>query len=203
MRKRFRFSLFLLAALSCVKFSSPSAAATLIIDSSGRLIGATGIDVGGSLYDASFREGTCIALFHGCDEAHDFEFQTQTAALLASQALLDQVLIDGDLGLFDSDPLATFGCEFLFDNSCGIATPYALSEGLFGPTIDVGYTVNRVGFDQAIHLYFGFSITDDTAQIPAEVFAVWTAVPEPGMGLLRSLGLTVLAARRPDARAHA
>ena len=52
----------------------------------------------GNLYDVQFLDGSCISLFNGCDDVSDFTFQTQAAAILASQALLDQVLLDGGGG---------------------------------------------------------------------------------------------------------
>jgi len=62
------------------------------------------VAAGGPLYNVEFLDGTCIDLYSGCDEVSDFTFQSFGAAQLASQALLDQVFIDGVDGLFDSDP---------------------------------------------------------------------------------------------------
>jgi len=70
----------------------------------GQLLGASSVDAGGTLYNVEFLDGTCIDLYSGCDEVSDFTFQSFGAAQLASQALLDQVFIDGVDGLFDSDP---------------------------------------------------------------------------------------------------
>ena len=69
----------------------------------------------GNLYDVQFLDGTCIGLYNGCDEISDFTFQTQSSAALASQALLDQVFLDGPLGNFDSDPTLTFGCSSFYE----------------------------------------------------------------------------------------
>ena len=52
-------------------------------------------NVDGSLYDFEFLDGTCVALFSGCDDISDFTFSTVAAATLASQALLDQVRLNG------------------------------------------------------------------------------------------------------------
>jgi hypothetical protein len=53
--------------LVSIVLSSAASAATLIVDSNGILTGATGVNVGGTLYDVEFVDGSCIALFDGCD----------------------------------------------------------------------------------------------------------------------------------------
>ena len=90
---------------------SAEASAILIVDSNGILLGATGVTVDGAPYDVEFLDGTCVAVFSGCDVASDFQFQTQGAAGVAAQALLDQVLLDGPLGQFDSSPALTNDCS--------------------------------------------------------------------------------------------
>ena len=83
-------------------FAPAASAATLTMDASGILIGATGVTVGGTLYDVVFVDTTCIAAFSGCDSNTDFTFTTESAAISAAQALLDQVFLDGASGNFDS-----------------------------------------------------------------------------------------------------
>lgn len=110
-------TLFTAAAMAIGLSSAPSFAATLIVDGSGQLRGAAGVDVGGTLYDVTFREGTCTALFDGCDDPSDFTFTTLTDAQAASQALLNQVFIDGPAGNFVS-PSLTFGISPLSARMC-------------------------------------------------------------------------------------
>jgi hypothetical protein len=87
------------------------------------LTGAIGVAVDGILYDVTFQDGTCIALFSGCDENSDFAFQTRDAALLASGALRDQVF--GGFfasGVYDDDPELVQGIS---SNEYGaIITPF-------------------------------------------------------------------------------
>ena len=82
--------LTLILALAVPFVSSSAFAATLNIVG-GQLMGASNVLVGGNSYDVQFIEGTCIDLYNGCDEASDFTFQTEAAAILASQALHEQV----------------------------------------------------------------------------------------------------------------
>ena len=70
-------------------------------------------------------DGTCIALFNGCDDVSDFTFQMEASAILASQALLNQVFLDGVLGNFDSSPELMAGCENT--GRCISATPYGFN----------------------------------------------------------------------------
>ena len=100
---------FVLAAVLVLMASGAQAATLNVIG--GQLMGASDVLVDGSLYDVQFLDGTCIDLYNGCDEASDFTFQTFAASLLASQALLDQVFLDGVSGLFDSVPNLTAGCN--------------------------------------------------------------------------------------------
>lgn len=84
-------------------FSISSAnAAILNVDASGQLLGAAGVDVGGTLYDVTFMDGSCADVFSGCNEAGDFTFQTEVSATAASAALFGQVLLDVPQGGFDS-----------------------------------------------------------------------------------------------------
>jgi hypothetical protein len=100
-------------AVVLVLMSSGAQAATLNVVG-GQLIGASGVDVGGTQYDVAFGDGSCIFLFSGCDEDSDFAFQSLADGLLGAQALADQVFnSDSILGSFDSDPGLTLGCHGL------------------------------------------------------------------------------------------
>ena len=68
-------SLLLVAAtLLIVGTSTPPALAAIINFDGvlGKVVGATGVDVDGVLYDVKFDQGTCIALFSNCDDPTDF-----------------------------------------------------------------------------------------------------------------------------------
>jgi hypothetical protein len=114
-------------------------AAVILVDASGLLTGATGVMVNGTAYDVSFQGGSCNAVFNGCDPSLDFLFTSGASALVASQALLDQVFLgenhgveDGDPsgpGFFDSHPGLTRGCPLGDFNVCIALTPYSFSSG--------------------------------------------------------------------------
>lgn len=165
---------------------SISAQAAVLQVSAGELTGALGVNVNGTFYDVEFVEGTCAALFSGCDSPDDFTFTTAPAAELASQALLDQVVLDGPAGNFDSIPALTLGCEA---STCSVRTPYSDFVGFVG-LYQYGAAVNTGSADVA---GIGFSgITNDSTVEPGIVFAIWSpaaAVPEPGMLSLLTLGL--------------
>lgn len=42
-----------------------------LLNSTGALIGAKGVNVAGTLYDVTFEGGTCASIFSGCDAASD------------------------------------------------------------------------------------------------------------------------------------
>jgi len=56
------------------------------VNGSGILTGATGVNVGGTFYNVEFVEGTCAALFDGCDSVNDFDFTMEADAVAASRA---------------------------------------------------------------------------------------------------------------------
>lgn len=89
---------------------APSANAVTLNVVGGQLLGASNVLVDGDIYDVEFVDGTCIALFDGCNSPSDFAFTNSGSAALAAQALLDQVFVDGGAGQFDPDPALTTGC---------------------------------------------------------------------------------------------
>jgi len=191
-------------------YSVISNSATLVV-SNGVLMGATGVDVNGTLYDVSFLDGTCIELYNGCNENTDFPF-TNPADLndnillgAAMQALLDQVFIDSPQGTFDSQPNLMNGCNV--PGGCRVFTPLwanvaANSVGVFSAFNSVQEFRDDIGSG-------GGSRTFDTRPVPGvvediSVYAVWngaTVVPVPsavwlfGSGLI---GLVGLAKRKRD-----
>lgn len=119
-------------------FAPPASAATPDVVA-GELLGASMVNVEGVLYDVEFAEGTCISVFDGCDSTDDFAFTDLATVDLASQALLDQVFLDGAEGSFDTELTTTFGCTS--ETICSAQTPYSL------PDIDhmgVGIALNYV-----------------------------------------------------------
>jgi hypothetical protein len=160
--------------------------ATLLVEN-GELIGATGVQVNGRLYDVEFVDGSCIDLYGGCNSPSDFVFPDRASATLAAQALLDRVLIDGPAGAFDGNPRLTRGCEFgpLF-NLCVMATPFDVNP-------------ERVFTMKAYNWSNGWDGLEMNAYEPfndfADVYttwAYWSAVPEPGTFVLLVCGLAGL-----------
>ena len=173
--------------------STSQATLILDIDANGNLLGAKNVLVGSTLYDVGFYDGTCIALFGGCDSQSDFTFITQADALLASTALLDLVFLNVLGGDFDTDPSLTNGCSILF---CRAHTVYQLDSN--------GFIVDSVAAEND-DVSDGFwlngiqNINADYSAFGAEVYAVWERsvnVPEPSTLAVFALGMIGLALRR-------
>lgn len=168
-----------------------SHAATLQIDNSGQLLGADDVDVGGVLYDVDFLDGSCTALFDGCDASDDFTFTTEVAAQTASTALLTQVFQDGPSGNFASDPSLTTGCET--SPVCNVFTPFETSGTNVGV---IGY-FNTLGSFEIVLAATSFDRNFDSATDNTAVFAAWEvseapAIPLPATGWLFLSGLAGL-----------
>jgi hypothetical protein len=101
-----------LALASALLYGAGSNAATQIVEN-GLLIGANRVDVKGVLYDVRFVQGTCPGA------ACQITFSNEADALDASTALLEQVTIDSDVGLFGTNPSLVRGPVF---------TPYQISS---------------------------------------------------------------------------
>jgi hypothetical protein len=177
-----RKSLTTSAAAIALLFAAPAPAANLLIDISGKLAGATGVDVGGTLYDVAFVDSTCISIFDGCDSNSDFDFSTQAAADLAGQALLDQVF----LGIYDDQPELTLGCSD--EDFCSVFIPYeltALGDAHNSSTVANGdeTLTDNVGTGGATRVvnFAAFSFSTYATFTPS-------GVPEPSTWLMMLLG---------------
>lgn len=181
----------------CMLCFSAQALPLLQVDVAGILLAAKGVNVGGTLYDVEFVDGTCAEVFSGCDVAAiDFPFSTRTEAEIAGNALLSQVFRDTQVGTFDTHPELTRGCTGI--EHCAVLTPV----GLLGSTdVDMVSTVNHDAplldelFSVNVLLEFLNTSLDDTV-----VWARWSpssqTVPEPSTIWSVCLGLAIVVSTR-------
>jgi hypothetical protein len=167
--------------------------AALIIES-GQLIGATNVDVDGTLYNVEFIDSSCFTLLDGCNEIADFQFNTIDLAGSASEALL---ALFANNPVYGDTPALTRGCEHI--TSCFIWTFYWNEvTSLPHASIAINHGVNSqpdniTGTGNLFFLDFDFTFA------PADTIALWTqatSVAEPSLMVIWGLGLIGLASRR-------
>lgn len=195
MDRRF-FSLFII--FLCLFFAAnKSVAVETISDEHNNLLGAIGVKINNQLYDVKFEDKPAEILFLNKENNYNFLFTTLEDAKAASQALLDQVLVDQ----YDTHPEYTHGIDY---KSCSyILTPYKAEFSEY-------YNHILIYIYSAVNSYAQNSPGDHTIQYSAQleswspttltdaddslVYAVWTlntatAVPEPATALLFSVGI--------------
>lgn len=182
--------------------STAQAGVVLLVDGSGVLTGATGVSVGSNLYDVQFTDGSCDGLFNSCTTTA-FAFHSSSAATAASQALLDQVLLDGAQGHFDTVPGLTQGCVSSA-SPCVVITPYGLTSIVINglPTLaaTTEFAENYSASGDTVAGGFAYEHYFDTAQAAnggGFTWAVWSpsapsTVPEPQTLALVGVGFAAL-----------
>lgn len=185
-----------------VWLGSASARAGLIIDN-GQLMGATGVSVGGVLYDLTFVDGTCTGLFGGCNEASDFDFQTQNQASMAANAI-SALFADVAAFGFDFEPSLTNGCDSSL--LCNILIPYAVAVPGF-MYVSQNF-VNSPWLLPNANLPGGGLAFINTADLEASTYARFTVavadsqqVSAPGTAVLLGLGLALFGWSRKGRKA--
>jgi hypothetical protein len=186
----------LVAGCAFAVASHAGATVILQVNSSGILTGATGVKVGGKLYDVTFADGSCSTVFKGCVQSQ-FAFSTLQDASSAARALLNQVFIDGPAGNFNSIPNRTLGCTYALE--CDTFVPYGITAdakvlSAFSAntnstnTVYVGTSSVPVGASLANLSDYNF------ANFTLE--SLDTAIPEPSSIALMGLALAGLAFKR-------
>jgi hypothetical protein len=184
-----RLSLIFAVVFSFLPFQSHSA--VLQLDAAGEVIGATDVELLGGLWDVVFINGHCPDLFDGCETAEDFDFQTAEDAAAASRAIMEQVLLDGPQGQFDSQPHLTRGCSDLF--LCGVITLFGFDE--------LGWYAGGVARNDFMESGDSWDLVNyfhpdlDSTVVPYGTVAMWTrtaSVPAPATVLLFLLALCPL-----------
>lgn len=191
------------AAAALTATSSFGAGVTLNVVG-GELLGASNVDVNGTLFDVEFVDGTCAAIFDGCDSVSDFDFPTRDLATAAATSLGDSVFIDGPLGNFGSDPTLTVGIDSIAQfRRATILVPYRFSST---PGIERFEGRSFLNFEgrpdvltfSSVPLSFDLSDLEDwtfARFTPSQIAAV--PLPAGGFLLLAALaGYGALAARR-------
>ena len=162
-----------------LSLTAVSLAAEPLIDKHGQLIGALGVQVGDDYYDVEFIDGSCAAVFDGCDEVSDLPFgASEKKARDASNELLRQVLQDGPLGAFKSTPSLIRGLE---DEKYGfLYTPRGLNSPSPHANVEATAVVNASpageaeGWSDTVNGAWYINKDTDFSTDPTITFVRWT-----------------------------
>jgi hypothetical protein len=184
----------LIASALALSVSAPASAVVLNIQNN-ILMGATGVDVGGTLYDVSFIDGILSENISA--------FTTKSGAEAASEALLNQVFTADSA--VDSFTIPTNGCTTVL--FCSTFTPYT------AVATDGSMQFTPAAFKGRMSSFLGSGYNEpsySTSNSPMDNIAVWklsavattAAVPEPETYamFLAGLGLMGFASRRKLAK---
>ena len=184
------FVRILFTALLFAVTSQVDAAATLIVNDGGVLVGAHDVNVGGTMYDVRFSAGSCNSLFNGCSTSA-FAFTSESAAGGASFALIDQVFNNPLAYSYGIDPSKILGCTYKY--YCYLFIPFATTGNIFSVE-DVLYFGNG---SASYSLYSNVFLTSaDTTIFSTYTFAIFepanpaAGVPEPSSIALISLAFS-------------
>ena len=164
----------LTAAIAFATAAQAGAAPILLTNSNGILTGATGVDVGGTIYDVTFADGSCNSLFNGCTQSA-FTFRNPTDAARAAQAVIDQVFINGPAGYFDDHPSKILGCANEF--YCYTVVPYSLSGGYVAGAAATNYSNIDARRDAVVYPHIEAS--SDLSTYTTFNFAIFQLAPLP------------------------
>ena len=171
----------------CLCMPLSSFAQLLILDPSGQLIGAAGVNVNGNLYNVSFVDGLCGDIFDGCDDQSDFDFQNEADAVAASETLMNFVFVDSIGRQFDSNPALTKTCEGTA-GLCSVLTPYDLTSAAVFNAGFANNNVLEVDDSDGSSTYF---VNTDYGADDETTFAVWNLVTNSDLPAVGSADLYV------------
>ena len=187
---------WVMASVLLLMGSAANASLMLNVDSNGQLLGASGLDIEGELFNVQFLEGRCFDLFNECNEPSDFVFNTFEEAQAAANFLADFVLLDGALGAFDSNTSLTNGCDSTI--LCSLLIPPPTSGFFFNPITVTNFAnpsiANRVTV--SVNSITAFTSTFPTDSNPLrnfDVFAVFSRVEQPSTDVPEPSALSVFA----------
>ncbi len=168
-------------------------AATLTTNGLGQVTGASGVTSEGESYTIVMADGTCAALFSGCNDDADFLPLDASNRLAAQRALVDFLEAVWAQGHGPGDIVGCIGSI----SQCSVYAPWEIVEPVTNPvfasTVAGLLTVSGLaqGGTQGIS-----SIQDFAAAETVAWAYVTVSVPEPGSLLLVSAGLAALSLRR-------
>ncbi|GLR69583.1 hypothetical protein [Agaribacter marinus] len=162
-----------------------------------KLLAAYNIDVDGQLYDVQFSNSSFNTVF---GDSSGLDVSTSNDALRFSQALLDTVLVDNIVNIYDYVPGLVDGCVVAL-GPCFILTPYEIS----GTSVLTSAALNYELFftDQALLNGPSVQFDSDLANFSIFVFADWSlssdrfsTVDQPLIASFIALYLLVLLCQR-------
>jgi hypothetical protein len=181
----FRWRFDVLIALGALMWCLTPARAAIHVFEWNVLVGADDVLVGVGydrhLYDVRFIDGTCVAIFSGCDAESDFAAGGSPGRAYGFAVALRQVLYPA--GAFNG---IVAGCPD--QRYCSVYIPYSVDS----MAQVLGYRATVSGLSRET-----WSAASDTSEIRYEVYALWTSVgtvPEPRAHQLLIAGVLLLAA---------